>query len=122
MKLNNGYIYIPPDIDDSFIPINKVIKTKLEKLEHYKRCNDNRLFIFSVELNILTSEAISDSELNKELNYLLTIKNEYKYNYKIVYIFSIGKMYVFNLEKENYHIIELENIEEILKKTLKEIT
>ena len=48
-------IYISPDIDDGFEAINERIREKLKLLQKYKINNEDRLFIFTPSLFVVSS-------------------------------------------------------------------
>lgn len=112
--LKNGYKYIPPGYDDTFKPINDRIIDKLDKLnEVYHKCTENWLFIFSPKL-------VYDIEIEKEIEDIIRIQNNYKTKFNVIFMLCCNTLYEFNFYNNKCNNIEIKDFEKIFKNSIED--
>ena len=101
---NKNHYYIIPSYPDDFSEVNKSIECKLKKLNnnYNHEISDNRLFV-------LSSSMVTRDMVEEELKEMVTIQQEYKRKFSMVYVWLSEDLYIFDLVNLKWEKIKIDN-------------
>lgn len=101
---SKNYYYIIPVYPDDFSEVNKSIECKLKKLNnnYNPEISDNRLFV-------LSSSMVTRDMVEEELKEMVTIQQEYKRKFSMVYVRLSEDLCIFDLVNLKWKKVKIEN-------------